>query len=276
MDNNYIYEVKEAITHGGVFHSDDVFSTAFIQILNPEIKVKRLMQVPEGFDGLVYDIGLGRFDHHQKDRRVRDNGIPYAAFGLLFEEFGTLVMSKEDAVIFDETFIQPIDKSDNTGSFWMICDIISDFNPDWIENQDRDEAFWRAVAVAKEILVNKFRQINANRKAYYLVKEEVDACSGPVLELSKTIPWDEAVKGTDILYVIYASERGGYNVQTVRVDGTEEEKKPFPADWRGKPADYLQKVTGVDGITFCHNSGFLCAVKTIEDARRIAELAVKA
>jgi uncharacterized UPF0160 family protein len=185
-------------------------------------------------------------------------------------------MSEEDAAIFDETFIQPIDKSDNTGSFWMICDIISDFNPDWIEKQDRDEAFWRAVAVAKEILVNKFRQINANRKAYYLVKEEVDACNGPVLELSQSIPWEDAVKNTDILYVIYASERGGYNVQTVRVDGKEEEKKPFPEDWRGKPADYLQKVTGVDGIRFCHNSGFLCAVETLEDARKIAELAVKA
>ena len=39
MDNKYIYEVKEAITHGGVFHSDDVFSTAFVQILNPDIKI---------------------------------------------------------------------------------------------------------------------------------------------------------------------------------------------------------------------------------------------
>lgn len=276
MDNNYIYEIKEALTHGGAFHSDDVFSTAFIQIINPEIKVKRVMQVPEGYDGLVYDIGLGRFDHHQKDRKVRPNGIPYAAFGLLFEEFGTLVMSEEDAVIFDETFIQPIDKSDNTGSFWMICDIISDFNPDWIEKQDRDAAFWRAVAVAKEILVNKFRQINANRKAYYLVKEEVDACKGPVLELSQSIPWDDAVKNTDLLYVIYASERGGYNVQTVRLDDGEGEKKPFPEDWRGKPADYLQKVTGVPGIRFCHNSGFLCAVETLEDARKIAEIAVNA
>ena len=276
MDNNYIYEIKEALTHGGAFHSDDVFSTAFIQIINPEIKVKRVMQVPEGYDGLVFDIGLGRFDHHQKDRKVRPNCIPYAAFGLLFEEFGTLVMSEEDAVIFDETFIQPIDKSDNTGSFWMICDIISDFNPDWIEKQDRDEAFWRAVAVAKEILVNKFRQINANRKAYYLVKEEVDACKGPVLELSQSIPWDDAVKNTDLLYVIYASERGGYNVQTVRLDDGEGEKKPFPEDWRGKPADYLQKVTGVPGIRFCHNSGFLCAVETLEDARKIAEIAVNA
>ena len=81
---------------------------------------------------------------------------------------------------------------------------------------------------------------------------------------------------SDILYVIYESERGGYNVQTVRVDGEEREKKPFPESWRGKPADFLQEVTGVSGITFCHNSGFLCACKTIDDARAIAKLAVEA
>ncbi len=45
--------------------------------------------------GIVFDIGRGAYDHHQKDSRVRENGIPYAAFGLLWEELGTEILGEE-------------------------------------------------------------------------------------------------------------------------------------------------------------------------------------
>ncbi len=77
-----------AFTHGGKFHADDVFSAALLLYLNPEIVITRGNRVPENFAGIVFDIGRGRYDHHQKDSRVRENGVPYAAFGLLWEELG--------------------------------------------------------------------------------------------------------------------------------------------------------------------------------------------
>lgn len=77
-----------AMTHGGKFHADDVFSAALLRLLRPDIRIHRGFQVPEAFEGLVFDIGLGPFDHHQQDAPVRENGVPYAAFGLLWREFG--------------------------------------------------------------------------------------------------------------------------------------------------------------------------------------------
>ena len=73
-----------AFTHSGKFHADDVFSAALLLYLNPEIQIIRGNQVPEEFTGIVFDIGRGQYDHHQKDSRIRENGIPYAAFGLLW------------------------------------------------------------------------------------------------------------------------------------------------------------------------------------------------
>lgn len=70
-----------AFTHSGKFHADDVFSSALLLYLNPEITILRGNKVPEDFDGIIFDIGRGRYDHHQKDSRIRENGIPYAAFG---------------------------------------------------------------------------------------------------------------------------------------------------------------------------------------------------
>ena len=113
----------KAMTHGGKFHADDVFSGALLTILNPEIQIQRAFQVPEGYTGLVFDLGWGRFDHHQNGAPVRENGVPYAAFGLLWREFGEEFLlrhcSKEDTARefarFDEQFVQPLDLDDNTG-----------------------------------------------------------------------------------------------------------------------------------------------------------------
>ena len=90
--NNLLDKIHQqnatAFTHSGKFHADDVFSAALLLYLNPEITIIRGNRVPEDFDGIVFDIGRGRYDHHQKDSRVRENSVPYAAFGLLWEELG--------------------------------------------------------------------------------------------------------------------------------------------------------------------------------------------
>ena len=37
----------KAFTHGGKFHADDIFSSALLLYLNPEIQITRGNQVPE-------------------------------------------------------------------------------------------------------------------------------------------------------------------------------------------------------------------------------------
>ena len=67
----------------------------------PDIEIIRGNEVPEDFDGIVYDIGRGKYDHHQLNKRVRENGIPYAAFGLLWEEYGSHFLGEKMAKVFD-------------------------------------------------------------------------------------------------------------------------------------------------------------------------------
>ena len=83
--NNLLNKIHQqnatAFTHSGKFHADDVFSAALLLYLNPEITITRGSRVPEDFDGIVFDIGRGRYDHHQKDSRVRENGIAMPHLG---------------------------------------------------------------------------------------------------------------------------------------------------------------------------------------------------
>ena len=97
-----------AFTHGGKFHADDVFSAALLRYLNPDITIERGNRVPEDYKGIVFDIGRGRYDHHQRDSRIRENGVPYAAFGLLWEELGVEILGEDLTLKFDEDFVQPL------------------------------------------------------------------------------------------------------------------------------------------------------------------------
>ncbi len=86
-------QIDEAncITHSGKFHVDDVISTIFLSKIMEKII---LMRVPSSENinldnKIVYDIGYGEFDHHQKDARARrKNGIYYSSIGLLWKKFG--------------------------------------------------------------------------------------------------------------------------------------------------------------------------------------------
>lgn len=271
--------VKKAYTHGGIFHADDVFATALLKILNPDIQVTRGNQIPEDFQGTIYDIGGGEFDHHQKDKRIRENGVPYAAFGLLWEKYGEEILGKKAAEKFDTDFVQPLDYSDNTGESNILAQIIADRNTTWKEKEkDSTEEFEKAVEFAKEILENRFRQILAKQEAYDLVRQEALKCNSRILYLEKSMPWKEAVKGLDILYVIYTSPRGGYCIQAVPKDEENSGKalkKPFPSSWCGETEEELQRITEVSTFRFCHAGGFLSVADTLEDAVKIAELAVK-
>lgn len=52
------------MTHAGVFHADDVFASALLRLLNPQVSIRRVRELPEEFCGLAFDIGGGEFDHH--------------------------------------------------------------------------------------------------------------------------------------------------------------------------------------------------------------------
>ena len=91
-----ILEEADVITHSGTFHGDDVLATVILNRALGDITVYRAIEVPKnvGKNVIVYDIGLGKFDHHQKDEdRKRENGVPYAACGLIWKEFGKKIVA---------------------------------------------------------------------------------------------------------------------------------------------------------------------------------------
>lgn len=145
--NNYT-----GLTHPATFHADDVLSTCLLRIINPGFKVTRSNVVPTDFEGIIYDIGLGEYDHHQYDAKIRKSGIKYAAFGLLWNDLGNLFMDNEHSDIFDAVFISEIDRCDNSPDTNLLSSSIELFNPTWNSDEISDEKFEEAVTLFTPIL----------------------------------------------------------------------------------------------------------------------------
>lgn len=268
-----------AFTHGGKFHADDVFSSALLLHFNPKLMILRGNRVPEEFDGIVFDIGRGEYDHHQKDSRIRENGVPYAAFGLLWEVLGKELLSPEMAARFDEKFVQPLDNNDNTGEKNELASLIGMFNPVWDDNAGSDDAFFEAVTVAGKILEHKLERFRADERAeqqfadLLAAQRERIAAEGKtgtmeekILILSEFFPCQKQLSATEIAFLVFPSNRGGYCVQPVRKENSSNYKYDFPEAWLGLEKEALQEATGLAGASFCHKGGFLLTTENLEDA----------
>ena len=269
---------KKGITHSGKFHADDVFSTALLKIIYPGFTVTRVPYVPDDIsDCIVYDIGRGAFDHHGEDVKLHENGKPYAAFGLLWDEYGEYVTKSPNAKKrLEDHFVSVMDDCDNGGERDMVSSVISSFNPPWNSDADRNEAFNEAVNVALIILKKMIIKECAVDAADEEVMKAYKNIRDNIVVLERFAPWEKILIQTEAMFVVYPSMRGGYNVQGVPVEeGSREIKVPFPSQWYGLENEKLQEISGIYGMKFCHKSGFLIAVDSLETALAAAKKAME-
>lgn len=263
-------------THSGGFHSDDVFSAALLRLINPEIKFLRVNHIPDNIgNAIVFDIGGGKFDHHQTDSPVRSNGIPYASFGLLWREFGKLLADKDAVQYIDDSFVSYIDSSDNGGKTDTISFVIAAMNPMWNEEQNYDENFEKAVDFALTVLERIIERENSKKEAYNEVMQALNNSSDGIVILKRFAPYEELLVPTDTKFVIYPSNRGGYNIAAIPQElHTKTKKIPFPENWCSCIDEKLPDFTGISSFRFCHKNGFLAACETLNDAVAIAKYAI--
>ena len=149
------------ITHGGVFHADEAMATAILSAIKP-IALNRTFRVPEDTKALVYDIGGGAYDHHQRGGNgTRENGVPYSSAGLVWRDFGRQIVSCEEAWAFvDQELIAGVDALDNgvypsvnyPATVASFSSLVSGFNPNWDSEVEPDDAFLEAVSFAQGVL----------------------------------------------------------------------------------------------------------------------------
>jgi len=289
-------EKLNAVTHAGFFHGDEVLATAVLERALGEVYLARVNSVPESLrpEVIVYDIGHGRYDHHQSGGNgIRDNGVPYSSVGLIWRDFGMKALGESDAAevawdYIDRLLIQGVDEVDN-GLFisneqsarqLTFPKTISLFNPHAESGLSFDKAFLEAVSYAGIVLDKAIAKYLSLAVAQPKVDRAITEAEMHVAVLEERLPWQELIldsanpKADEVYFVVMPSEREGYIWQAVPdYLGSYGLRKQVPASWRGLSGDDLRRATGVETAFFCHRSGFAGVAETQDDAIRMARIA---
>lgn len=283
-------ENKLVATHDGVFHADDVFAVAALKRVFAINLVRTRDPEKLKTADLCVDVGGGSLDHHMPGGAgARNNGVPYAAFGLVWHEFGERICGDPGVVaMVDRRLVQSVDAGD-TGyglnkdngepMIYNVSNVISRFNPEWFEEpQNFDGAFDEAVKMASAILEREI----AYCRGVVLARAEVEAAmvaseDKRLLVLKRFCPWfGPATRSAELLYVIFPDGNGnGWRLHCVPTrPGARDQRRSLPAAWAGKNDEALAALTGVADATFCHPARFLAGAKSKEGILALAKLAL--
>lgn len=291
-------EEANAITHSGTFHADDIFSTIFLAKFQ-EVFLFRTNEYNKisNNNQIVFDIGCGEFDHHGDSAKVRANGVKYCAFGLLFEKFGRKYLKEKQVEDIEEVyqmylkdFILQIDAIDN-GIFparpkdyniLTLSSIIELYNPTWKEAKDTNATFLEAIQIGNLIFERIEKRILDKLAAKTIVEEQLKKTEGEIIQFEEYLPFMDFLLSSNqenaknILFAIFPSNRGGYNIRAINKEiGSFKNRLDFPKEWGGKSKEELYEMTQIKTFRFCHSNLFLCSCDELEDAIKIAKLALK-
>ncbi len=255
------------VTHSSKFHTDDIFAVAtlLLTLEGKEVEVirSRDMEIIKSADyvvdvGEVYDVSINRFDHHQHGGAGRrENGVPYAAFGLVWKHFGEKLCPNLNVYKkIDQMIVQPIDANDNGLQFLesKIPDLFPFdsglityiFSPTWKEDSvDIDGVFMEMVSYAKVFLKRAIVvRSHADEAESFVQNAYNKSVDKRLIELDERYPWEEVLsKFPEPLYVIYKKRiDNNWSIKCVPKNFfTYENRKKLPESWAGKSFDELEK-----------------------------------
>ncbi|MFT9025552.1 MYG1 family protein [Acetobacter indonesiensis] len=316
----------KALTHSGNFHVDETLGYVILHYaLEPEGDLKaRVLNGKSGdrlefvrtrtpdiiktadivFDvGGVFDPATGRYDHHMKDKPLREDGTPYSAAGLLWKDYGAAAIRAilkepvEEATVaaiwksLDKSLVLPIDQDDN-GVVKMgklsLADIVSACGPAWdtAELYGQKEAknrealgFANAAFAVASHLVNMVDRVRASLKAASRVMAAYNAAEDKrILVMDTGMPTEKVIFENDlpVVYVVSPAGPDQWNVKAIPpVRGDFGQRVSLPEAWGGLERQKLADVSGVPDAVFAHPARFICGAGSRAGAVKMAQLALE-
>lgn len=296
------------ITHNGDAHCDDLMATLLlglftyvnhdlVQQLDDDVLTDDVLKILHGLlrvgqhDPLIermkadekvailYDIGLGEFDHHQENARLRaDDRIydkrgecKYSACSLLWDRFGhewiittfkcnNWVASKVWVII--DRVLQAIDRQDNYGpveGYSSVSDVFVSY--DMMNNPERNfnisvENMWKIV------LFPLIKRMIKTLKDYQNAEKYADlAVSGVFINY-------DPIKGGSLVNIPAAC----FNDTGVNYVIGPSKNNPGEFNVIGVGNQVIPKLIepGKDGCTFVHASRFMAAFNSLKKAKEVA------
>lgn len=289
------------VTHSGTFHADELLAVAALEIhfdgkpyevirtRDPEVIATGDYVVDVG---AIYDPATNRFDHHQHGGAgMRENGIPYSAFGLVWKHYGEAICgSKKVAAAIDEQIGHPVDMGDNGMDYYglvrrdteplILQFIVAMFRPTWKGGASYDERFMELVSFMRRMLELTIQVEKDKEEGEHFVEEAYRAAPDKrMIILDGAYPWHDVLAAhPEPLFIVKPKNQNSFwEVECVRDNPHGfANRKDLPEAWAGKFDGELAAVTGVTDSVFCHNRRYIAVTETKESAIRLAQMALDA
>jgi len=283
--------MKTIVTHNGSFHSDDVFAVATLQLAYGVDAVTVVRTREEAIIatgdivvdvGGVYDVAKQRFDHHQNGAPVRENGVSYAAFGLVWQTYGEQVCgSSVVAAEIERQLVIAVDAGDTGLSLYTLHDqtkkpfelyqVINSFSPEWGSGKSKDDAFLQAVSFARDLLTRMITAKTAEVAMKQLIADTYALTPHKqCLEFAIPVSGIACIEYPDVEVVVMPDDPAvntNWTATTVRKGyDSFEARVIFPESWRGLRGAELAAVSGIADAVFCHKAGFIFVAGSREGA----------
>lgn len=297
--------IRLIVTHNGRFHADDVFAVAVLRRLCPDAVITRTRDKAilenKQPDIVMVDVGDGEYDHHGKNMPLRPNGEPYSSAGLIWRDFGVVLLDQEARRILgirlddedlcrmririDRQFVIFIDRGDNgvmlredDGGKTTFSSIVSNMNSRLYDKMTSDEAFYKALSFADmsiDALISAQLSAYYGREEFFKIIQEQN--NPEILILDEPVDWKPHVRSNHkVVYVVHPKADGGWTVACAPDNAADRKlRKPFPQEWCGYKDYELEFISKVDGAAFCHPGGFIAGALTRSSAIALAVAALK-
>lgn len=274
------------VTHKAPHHCDEVAATALLHILLEKqgIKYKFLRTFTPAEEGytdktpncIVYDIGLGMYDHHQAPpndsnclRHDKDGVVrKYSSVGLIWNEIGELLVPKEYIDEVYENIIKYIDDEDNGFRPNPLSYCIKNLNTESNDSEiNHDMAFFKAVDILKTLFRGVFDTIWNKHNDETLIDYIIENSSVSDKYIITPDYYDVAIKKCsehNCPFYIYPSNRGDncYVFRTI---------PPKDGNMYERIVDIPDEVRNWDGVTFLHPNRFMGSAVSKERAIEIVK-----
>lgn len=298
--------MKTLITHPGQPHIDDIFAYAILSKIFPEHKLVRTrneVAIHNTDNSIIFDVGMTfdgnkYFDHHQSDKHIRKDGVPYSSFGLIWDRWGiefiellfkeklgekfTFPLCSGIFHEFDQAFVYYVDAGDN-GVINNRTEILShEFSFGSVfrhmTKDGSDESFVNAADVALSIITGYLDSILLIEEDK--TKLENGSMVDGILILGQALSDFRSArfhqKIDEINFLIMPSETTkDWKVYVIEKD-LFVPKIPLLPSLGGLSEKDLEKKSGISGVKFVHTGLFIGVCKTYEAAKALADLSVKA
>lgn len=262
------------VTHGGGFHSDELFAIALIKrFVSNDVEIVRTRSESAlskyVLDNKVWVIDVGgqyndrfkNFDHHQGEftAKWKDTDILFSSCGLVWtylrkagylREFSRWALNE-----IENRLIKKIDLHDNGCSRWSQAIMFKLFN----REEQCDSQFHIALNLAEHHLENSI---------YFICKEEANrsridhheyVCDGDIVVVTdggfNIIPTISSMTNAKVIVESKLSEEG-WSVQSI------DSSIATPIAWRGLSGEQLGVASDISDLIFAHRSGHLVKAKS--------------